>query len=69
MKLFKERLKIACGGILLALIMIAPFVLIAWLVSLSHFAASLLYILVLSLPVGCVVYGIYWLFVEPFRKK
>ncbi|WP_413485555.1 hypothetical protein [Brochothrix thermosphacta] len=68
MNLFKERCKELLGGILFVITLSAAIALVAWLMSLSHFTMGILFVLVLLLPVGVTAYGIYWLFVEPFRK-
>lgn len=77
MDLFKERLKIVwCEVVTWLLFYILPltvFILIIWLISLSKslsdfFAWAVLSVLGLAF-LSMIFYGIYWLFVEPFRKK
>lgn len=76
MDLFKERLKIVwCEVVTCLLFFILPltvFTLVMWLISLSKslsdfFAWAMISLLGLAF-LGMVFYGIYWLFVEPFRK-
>ena len=71
MDLFKERLKIVlyCLWGLIFAIMLFGFI---WLISLSKFLVlfltwALISIIGLVLLFG-IIYGIYWLFIEPFRK-
>lgn len=76
MDLFKERLKIAWGHVVAwVLFFFLPatlFILTLWVVSLfeslSDFLGWLLLFVIGLILLGGIIHGIYWLFVEPFRK-
>lgn len=70
MELFKERLRKTASDILFAVALLAIMLVFWWLISLSgKIGAWILIIIVVAFILLVVCNFIYWLFIEPFRKK